>query len=194
MDASLRRLRRCALIWVKRPAFRRFDRGQGDGAQFGAGLSQAHPKERAMFKHILLPTDGSKLSEKAIRQSIRMAKTLNAKVTALHVMPKFRALDMFGADPSNPPTRGEFEQKTAACADNYLAFARKVALAAGVEFDDVRVSGDQPFREIIRTAEKKGCDVILMASHGRRGIEGFLLGSETQKVLTHSTIPVLVYR
>ena len=145
-----------------------------------------------MFKHILLPTDGSKLSERAIKQSVRMAKSLNAKITALHVVPKFHT---FAYDPSMvEPSRTEFELEAATRAENVLGFVRKVAHAAGVDCDGVKVSGDQPFKEIIRTAEKKGCDVILMASHGRRGIEGFLLGSETQKVLTHSKIPVLVYR
>jgi len=145
-----------------------------------------------MFKHILMPTDGSKLSEKAIRQSVRMAKMLNAKITAITVVPKFH---MFGYMPEMvEPSRSEYEHESTSRAQGFLDFARKVAHAAGVECDGVKVTGDQPFKEIIKAAEKKGCDVILMASHGRRGIEGFLLGSETQKVLTHSKIPVLVYR
>jgi nucleotide-binding universal stress UspA family protein len=145
-----------------------------------------------MFKHILLPTDGSKLSEKAIRHSVRMAKALGAKITALHVTPKFHtftySMEMLEA------TRGNYEADATERARNYLEFARKVARAAGVSCDGVQASGDQPYKEIIKIAQKKGCDVILMASHGRRGIEGFLLGSETQKVLTHSKVPVLVYR
>lgn len=145
-----------------------------------------------MFKHILLPTDGSKLSERAIRQSVRVAKALGAKITALHVMPKFHAfsyqMQMLEA------SRDSYEAEAAERGRNYLEFARKVAQAAGVACDSVQASGDQPYKEIIKTAHKKGCDVILMASHGRRGIEGFLLGSETQKVLTHSKVPVLVYR
>ena len=145
-----------------------------------------------MFKHILLPTDGSKLSEKAIRHSVRMAKALGAKITALHVTPKFHtftySMEMLEA------TRGNYEADATERARHYLEFARKVAHAAGVSCDGVQASGDQPYKEIIKVAQKKGCDVILMASHGRRGIEGFLLGSETQKVLTHSKVPVLVYR
>jgi len=144
-----------------------------------------------MFKHILLPTDGSKLSEKAIRNSVRVAKALGARITALHVVPKFHAfkypMEMLDA------TRDQ-AAKAAERGRHYLEFAGKVARAAGVECDGVQTSGDQPYKEIIKTAQKKGCDVILMASHGRRGIEGLLLGSETQKVLTHSTVPVLVYR
>ena len=145
-----------------------------------------------MFKHILLPTDGSKLSEKAIKQCVRMAKALDAKVTVLHVMPKFHTftyqVDMLKT------TRSEYEQTAAVRAQGYLEVARKSARAQGVACDVMKASSDQPFKEIIKAAGKKGCDVIVMASHGRRGIEGFLLGSETQKVLTHSKIPVLVYR
>lgn len=145
-----------------------------------------------MFEHILLPTDGSKLSEKSIKQGVRMAKVLKASVTALHVSPKFHAfsypMEMLESTP------GDFAQASAASARNYLDFVKRVATGAGVECDVVHVTSDQPYKEIIKTAQKKKCDLILMASHGRRGIEGFLLGSETQKVLTHSAIPVLVYR
>ena len=145
-----------------------------------------------MFKHILLPTDGSRLSEKAIKQSVRMAKAFGARITALHVVPKFHAfsyqVDMLEA------TRDEYAAQAAARASEYLDYAQRVARAAGVECDGVRVMADQPFKEIVKLADKKGCDLILMASHGRRGLEGLLLGSETQKVLTHSKVPVLVYR
>jgi nucleotide-binding universal stress UspA family protein len=145
-----------------------------------------------MFKHILLPTDGSKLSEKSIKQGVRMAKALNARVTALHVVPKFHTFTY--QSEMLESTRREYEADAAVRTKNYLDFVRKVAAGSGVECETVQVASDQPFKEIIKTAEKKGCDLILMASHGRRGIEGFLLGSETQKVLTHSSVPVLVYR
>lgn len=145
-----------------------------------------------MFKHILLPTDGSKLSEKSVKQGVRMAKALNAKVTALHVVPKFHTFTY--QSEMLESTRREYEADAAERTKNYLEFVRKVAAGSDVKCDTAQVASDQPFREIIKAAEKKGCDLILMASHGRRGIEGFLLGSETQKVLTHSTVPVLVYR
>lgn len=145
-----------------------------------------------MFKHILLPTDGSRLSEKAIKNCVRMAKKNDAKITALTVIPKFHTftyeIEMLET------TRKEYEEQAAAQAQGFVDYARKVASAAGVDCDGVKVVSDQPYKEIIKTAQKKGCDLILMASHGRRGIEGFLLGSETQKVLTHSKVPVLVYR
>jgi nucleotide-binding universal stress UspA family protein len=91
-------------------------------------------------------------------------------------------------------TRQEYEAEAAAKTKNYLDFVKKVAAGSDVKCDTAQVISDQPFEEIIKAAEKKGCDLILMASHGRRGIEGLLLGSETQKVLTHSSVPVLVYR
>ena len=145
-----------------------------------------------MFEHILLPTDGSKLSEKSIKQGVRMAKTLKASVTALHVSPKFHTftyqIDML------EKTSGDYAEACETKASNYLDFVKRVAAGAGVECDVVHVVSDQPFKEIVKIAQKKKCDLILMASHGRRGVEGFLLGSETQKVLTHSRIPVLVYR
>jgi len=145
-----------------------------------------------MFKHILLPTDGSKLSEKAIRQSVRMAKAFGARITALHVTPKSGAY-LSPADLLDAPPHS-YAAHAARRAAEYLRFAEKVAHAAGVECVGVQLSADQPYKEIVKLAEKKGCDLILMASHGRRGLEGLLLGSETQKVLTHSKVPVLVYR
>jgi nucleotide-binding universal stress UspA family protein len=145
-----------------------------------------------MFKHILLPTDGSKLSDKSVRQGIRMAKALNARVTALHVTPKFRTFrNQIDAIETNG---GDYADAGIRHAEEFLHYVRRVAAGASVECETLHVAGDHPYKEIIKTAQKKNCDLILMASHGRRGIEGFLLGSETQKVLTHSKTPVLVYR
>lgn len=145
-----------------------------------------------MFKNILVPTDGTKLSDKAVKQAVAIAKQLKAKLTTIHVAPKFHTftyqIEMLEM------TRKEYAEASAQRADQILQHVERVAHSAGVRCEKVRSSGDQPFEEIIRTATRKGCDLILMASHGRRGIEGFLLGSETQKVLTHSKIPVLVCR
>jgi nucleotide-binding universal stress UspA family protein len=149
-------------------------------------------KGEPMFKHILLPTDGSKLSEKSVKQGVRMAKALNARITALHVVPKFHTFTYHSEMLES--TRREFEADAAEKTKNYLDFVKKVAAGSDVKCDTAQVASDQPFKEIIKAAEKKGCDLILMASHGRHGIEGFLLGSETQKVLTHSSVPVLVFR
>ncbi len=121
-----------------------------------------------------------------------MAKTLKAKLTALHVILPFRAL-AFQLDMIES-TQALYADESAERANEYLSFVTKVAKAAGVECDLVNVTSDKAFKAIIDTAKKRQCDLIVMASHGRRGVEGFLLGSETQKVLTHSQVPVLVCR
>jgi nucleotide-binding universal stress UspA family protein len=145
-----------------------------------------------MFKHILLPTDGSSLSETAIQSGIRFAKEINAKVTGLCVVPKGYYAIYEGEIP------GVFQEKALAeCkaqAENKLSQIAKTAEQAGVSCETVLESSDQPYESIIKVADQKGCDLIMMASHGRHGMEALLLGSETQKVLTHSKIPVLVYR
>ena len=145
-----------------------------------------------MFKHILVPTDGSKLSEKALKHAVQLAKQIKARVTALHVIPKFHTFT-YQAEMLEL-TAKEYEASSTERARQYLRFAERAATNAGVSCDGVHAFNDEPYREIIKTAQRRRCDLILMASHGRRGIEGFLLGSETQKVLTHSKVPVLVYR
>jgi nucleotide-binding universal stress UspA family protein len=145
-----------------------------------------------MFKHILLPTDGSELSAAAIQQGIRFAKSIGARVTGLCVMPLQQMLFYDMVIP-----REAFEQTTQPwkeLAETYLAVIEKGAKKSGVECDVAYERGDSPYEVIVRVAEQKGCDLIMMASHGRRGVKALLIGSETQKVLTHSRIPVLVYR
>jgi len=145
-----------------------------------------------MFKHILIPTDGSDLSRKALLYGIQLAKESKAKVTALTVRPPYviGSMDMIGVVGS----QDEFEAETQRYADYALTQARMAADAAGVTIETVQDVGDQPFRAIIDSARANACDLIVMASHGRRGMSALLLGSETVKVLTHSTVPVLVYR
>ncbi|MEP6938581.1 MAG: universal stress protein [Rudaea sp.] len=145
-----------------------------------------------MFKNILVPTDGSKLSEKAVKQAVAIAKQVKAKVTAIHVSPKFHTFTY--QTEMLEVTRKEYDDVSAQRAAEILQYAERVAAVSDVQCEGVRSVSDQPYLEIIKAAKKKGCDLILMASHGRRGIEGLLLGSETQKVLTHSVVPVLVYR
>jgi nucleotide-binding universal stress UspA family protein len=163
-----------------------------------------------MFKHILLPTDGSELSATAIQQGVLFAKSINAKVTGLCVMP-LRPKYLFEAQiPTEVPEQAVRRCKALAeaymatiekeaeivkgLAEAYLSTIEKNAKQAGVACDVISEKSDFPYEAIIRVAEQKGCDLILMASHGRRGVGALLLGSETQKVLTHSRIPVLVYR
>ena len=145
-----------------------------------------------MFKHVLIPTDGSELSESAIQAGVRLAKSMDARVTGFHAMPKFHVLG-YGPEMVTD-TREEFAKDCKAQADRFLAAILRATKAADVPCDTVLKTTDYPYEAIIATAKERGCDLIMMASHGRRGVEAFLLGSETQKVLTHSTIPVLVFR
>lgn len=148
-----------------------------------------------MFKHILLPTDGSKFADRAIIHGINLAKTLGAKVTLLSVVPEFRMIaDESFAVPMSLQTKQRYEKEAAAGARKKLAAIEARIARAGVQGASVVVSSDLPFQQIIEVARKRKCDVVVMASHGRSGLSGLLLGSETVKVLTHSKIPVLVVR
>lgn len=142
-----------------------------------------------MFKHILIPTDGSELSRKAAEGGLELARALGAKVTVYSCVVEYLPMTEFAVEtPQSVMDQMEKE------ADHYLADLAKKAQAAGVPFDTAKSVEFSPYTGIINTAREKHCDLILMASHGRRGLAGLLLGSETQKVLTHSEIPVLVYR
>jgi len=147
-----------------------------------------------MFKHILIPTDGSQLSQDTARRAVSFAKESGAKITAFFAKPEY-PIAYFGEgaliDPTTPEKFAELADQQAA---EYLGAVQKMCEEAGVECGTVAMTSDVPYEAIIEAAEKAGCDLIFMASHGRRGISGFLLGSETNKVLTHSSIPVLVYR
>jgi len=145
-----------------------------------------------MFKHIFIPTDGSDLSRKAILYGMQLAKLSGAKVTAFTVRAPYVVSSMdFG---SAIGTQEQFDEETKQYAARALAQAEMAAEVAGVEVETVQEVSDQPFRAIVDSAAANNCDLIVMASHGRRGISAMLLGSETNKVLTHTKIPVLVYR
>lgn len=147
-----------------------------------------------MFKHILLPTDGSPVSSKAVKRGIEFAKKIGARVTALHVVTAFRFMADEGVMVLNPVLRKRFDDEGKARAQEILGAVAKQARAKGVRCATVSVSGDQSFQEIVATARRSKCDLIMMASHGRRGISSLLLGSVTSKVLLHSKVPVLVVR
>ena len=148
-----------------------------------------------MFKHLLLPTDGSKLSDRAVQRGLEFAKSIGARVTSVHVIPEFRMMaDESFVLPTSADLKKRYEKEAKARAEKLLGKIGERAAAAGVKYDCAVVMGDVPYEEIIETAKKRKCDLILMASHGRRGLSGLLLGSETAKVLTHSKIPVLVVR
>jgi nucleotide-binding universal stress UspA family protein len=148
-----------------------------------------------MFKHLLLPTDGSKLSDKAVQRGIELAKELGARVTSVHIIPEFRMMaDESFVLPTSADLKRRYDKESKARAEKMLAKIGERAKTAGLKYEGVCVMGDVPYEYIIETAKKKKCDLIMMASHGRRGLSGLLLGSETAKVLTHSKIPVLVVR
>lgn len=145
-----------------------------------------------MYRHILLPTDGSELSERAIGAGMRFANSIGAHVTALHVTPPF-----YPAAMSPSALAAEAEEHKAhskSSATHALDFAGKAAREAGVACELLHRVSDSPWNEIIASANEQGCDLIFMASHGRRGMGALLLGSQAHEVLTHTAIPVLVCR
>jgi nucleotide-binding universal stress UspA family protein len=145
-----------------------------------------------MYKNVLIPTDGSPLSDMAIRHGMALAKAVGARTTVLTVSLPFHS---FAVDPvmlSESPAR--YEQDCEALAKKTLDLARAEAGLVGVPCETLHVTQAQPYQAIVDTAQTKGCDLICMSSHGRRGVSALVLGSETNKVLTHSKIPVLVCR
>jgi nucleotide-binding universal stress UspA family protein len=148
-----------------------------------------------MFKHILLPTDGSKLSNRAVDRGIALAKELGARITVLHVVPELRMIaDESFVMPMGVELQRRYDREAKARAEKMLEAVGERAESQGLAHDEIVVAGELPYEAIIAAAKKQKCDLIMMASHGRRGISGLLLGSETAKVLTHSKIPVLVVR
>jgi nucleotide-binding universal stress UspA family protein len=147
-----------------------------------------------MFKHILLPTDGSKLSGRAVKRGIDLARKSRARVTAIHVVPEFKLMVDEGITLLSPALKKHFEDEGRARAGKMLNEIARQARARGVRCTTLCMASDLPYQQIIATARKKKCDLILMASHGRRGLSSLLLGSETAKVLLHSKIPVMIVR
>jgi len=143
-----------------------------------------------MYKHILIPTDGSELSKRAIEYGVALAKEMKAKVTGITAsMPYYT----FTTDPDIFP-QDLYRSSTISFANKCLNDLKSVAMNSGVACNTIHVEDMQPYQAIIDAAKNEGCDLIVMASHGRRGMSAIVLGSETVKVLTHSTVPVLVYR
>lgn len=147
-----------------------------------------------MFKHILIPTDGSEISVKAIRAGVALAAEIGAKVTAFHAQEPLPAHVHGEGYIADKQLVAEFEARARKYSERCLAEVEKAGKAAGVAVESVVVKSPVPYRSIIDAAKKKKCDAIFMASHGRRGLAGLLLGSVTQQVLSHSKIPVLVFR
>jgi len=147
-----------------------------------------------MYRHILVPTDGSPLSARAIKEAIKFAKSSGAKITGFYAAAEYR-LPVYGDYiPPRSLNIKEFERQAKEVAIKHLAVIEKAAHAAGVRCKSAYVVNDRPAEAIVQAVKKHKCDLIFMASHGRRGLQGLLLGSETMKVLTHTKIPVLVHR
>ncbi len=147
-----------------------------------------------MFKCILVPTDGSKLSKGALKAAVELAAQCGAKLVILNVQPPYMPPTVADVPVALGYTSKEYDSAVEKAADKVLSEAAKLAMAAGVVTDTQYAQDLSPWEAIIRVAKKSRCDLILMASHGRRGLSGLLLGSETHKVLTHCKIPVLVHR
>jgi nucleotide-binding universal stress UspA family protein len=148
-----------------------------------------------MYKHILAATDGSKLSDKAITTAIELARTLGAKLTVFHATEPY-PVGMYSeyamlSDAATPGTWAKTQKKRA---DAILEKVRAKASKAGVDFAGATAETMDPHEAILAAAKNKRCDLIVMASHGRRGLSRLLLGSEAVRVLTHSAVPVLICR
>ena len=144
-----------------------------------------------MFKHILIATDGSELAAKAVAVGLTLAKQLNCKVTAVTATEPWRKLV---AGEAAIGFLDEYEKATDETASRILATVVELARKSDVACATVQAKDQYPAEGILDTAKKAGCDLIVMASHGRRGLGRLLLGSEAVKVLTHSTVPVLICR
>lgn len=148
-----------------------------------------------MYKNILVATDGSRLSMKAIKAACAIAKSVDAKLIGFYARPEFPTpVFSEGASFGNMMGKGRFEAHAKSHADEVLEPITKAAEKAGVEVSVDSRASDEPYKAIIDAAKRGRCDLIVMASHGRRGLAGIVLGSETQKVLTHTDTPVLVIR
>ncbi|MGJ7541984.1 universal stress protein [Variovorax sp. LT1R16] len=147
-----------------------------------------------MFKRILIATDGSALSRKAVASGISLAATHGAELVALTVVPRYPMNYFEGAMVFAPEDIARIEKQWTTAAEEMLAAVDARAQRVGVKVKTVTVRSDRVAEAIIAAAQKQQCDLIVMASHGRKGVKRLLLGSETQHVLTHSSLPVLVLR
>lgn len=146
-----------------------------------------------MFKHILMPTDGSEHSEKAVLRGIELAKLCGAKVTGIHVMPDYRLLVASG-DLDTPGVDENMEEQGRAQAELFLSFVQRSADAAGVPCETVIAQGQHPYDAIVDTANSRGCDLIVMTARHRTGLLALMMGSEASRVLHRASIPVLCFR
>ena len=148
-----------------------------------------------MYKNILVPIDGSTRSDKAAKEAAGLARAVGAKLTLFHCAADYPApVYAESAILTAQITSGQYRKETVRVAEAVLAKAAAKLASSGLTVDTMHAVNALPYDAIVDAAAKKKCDLIVMASHGRRGLSGFLLGSETQKVLTHCKVPVLVVR
>lgn len=147
-----------------------------------------------MYKHILIPIDGSKLSEKAIKNGVALAQSMNARVTGFTAMPEYELPSEVEMMARRAVGLAEHGKRCKRKAKAILGKLQRRAQAAGVACKTDYVLNNRPDEAIVKAAGKHGCDLILMASHGRSGLSALLNGSETRGVLAKTTIPTLVYR
>ena len=145
-----------------------------------------------MYKHLLVPVDGSKLSYRAVKEAAALAGGVGAKLTLFHVVPAYTGV--YYAESAVMMAQYDRPAEIAESARRAQKMLDRAARLAGMPATTRQVTSDLPYEAIIKQCAKSKCDLIVMASHGRSGVAGFLLGSETQKVLTHSKVPVLVVR
>ena len=147
-----------------------------------------------MFKHILIPTDGSAVSGKAVRAGIALAKEHGARVTGYHAVEPVPTHIYGEGYVADKEMVAEFERRQREAAKKHVAALAREALKAGVPFEPVVQISLRPYDGIVETAQKRKCDLILMSSHGHRGFDRLMLGSVADKVIQRSKVPVLVYR
>jgi nucleotide-binding universal stress UspA family protein len=147
-----------------------------------------------MYKHILIPTDGSATAAKAIASGLEFARETKARVTLFTAVPEYQVPSESDVMARKVLPLWEHERISGEKAEAVLGPAAQQLRAAGVQCETAFAQSDHPYQAIVEAAERHGCDLILMSSHGRHGLAGLWHGSETNEVLTHSSIPTLVYR
>ncbi|MCC7484326.1 MAG: universal stress protein [Burkholderiales bacterium] len=147
-----------------------------------------------MFRNILVPTDGSALSRKAVKFAVRLAKEQRARVTGIYVAPPWKPNIIDDASAAGFVSPAQYAASVKRTAERHLDAVKRGAAAAGVTARCLNTTGEYAYEAIVKAAKENRCDLICMASHGRRGISRLLLGSETSKVLAHSPVPVLVVK
>ena len=147
-----------------------------------------------MFKHILLPTDGSEIAESAVDAGIELAKALRARITGFTAVPEYPIPTEGQIMAHNVETLAQYEKRAREHGEKILERMASRARAAGVEIDTHVAMSDSPYRAIIEAAKNNRCDLVFMASHGRSGFSEMLHGSQAHGVLTHCRIPALIYR